>query len=91
MSMPADRNTLVKVLSLYGIPDKQIKVISAMYKNNILKVKVGSEIFSRFVTEPTFKQGYIVFFLYRKWQRLCKTLLDLNYLDGLSILDRQVI
>ena len=29
-----DVRTLANVLSLYGIPDKYIKVISAMYDNN---------------------------------------------------------
>ncbi|XP_065557819.1 uncharacterized protein LOC136025760 [Artemia franciscana] len=30
-----DRTALVKVLSLYGIPDKYIKVTSTMYKNSV--------------------------------------------------------
>nr|CAG4635374.1 EOG090X03SX [Artemia franciscana] len=40
----ADRNALAKALSLYGIPDKYIKVISAMYENNTADVKLGNEI-----------------------------------------------
>ena len=35
-----DRRALVKVLFLYGIPDKYIKVICAMYENNTAAVKV---------------------------------------------------
>ncbi|XP_065582485.1 uncharacterized protein LOC136041688 [Artemia franciscana] len=34
-----DRRTLTKVLSLYGIPEKYIRVICAMYKNNTAAVK----------------------------------------------------
>ena len=33
-----DRRALAKVLSLYGIPDKYIKVISAIYENNTAAV-----------------------------------------------------
>ena len=39
-----DRRALTKVLSLYGIPGKYIKVICAMYKNNTSAVKVGNEV-----------------------------------------------
>ena len=39
-----DRRALTKVLLLYGIPEKYIKVICAMYKNNTAAVKVGSEV-----------------------------------------------
>jgi len=35
---------LVKVLFLYGIPDKYIKMIRAMYENNTAAVKVGNEV-----------------------------------------------
>ena len=35
-----DRSALAKVLSLYGILDKYIKVICAMYENNTAVVKV---------------------------------------------------
>jgi len=35
----ADRRTLVKVISFCPIPDKYIKVIGAMHKNNIAPVK----------------------------------------------------
>ena len=35
-----DRRELAKVLSLYGIPEKYIKVICAMYENNTAAVKV---------------------------------------------------
>jgi hypothetical protein len=37
-----NRRALVMVLSLYGISDKYIKVISAMYMNNTAAVKVGT-------------------------------------------------
>jgi hypothetical protein len=38
--------TLVKVLSLCGIPDKYDKVISAIYENEIATVKVGNDLSS---------------------------------------------
>ena len=40
------RRALEKVLSLYGVPGKYIKVISAMYGNSTAEVKVGSEVSS---------------------------------------------
>ena len=39
-----DRRALAKVSFLYRIPDKYIKVISAMYKNNDATVKVGNAV-----------------------------------------------
>ena len=42
-----DRRAL-KVLSLYGIPVKYIKVISTMYENNTAAVRVGNEVGSWF-------------------------------------------
>ena len=39
-----DRRALAKVLSLYGIPDKYMKVISTMYENNTATVKIGNEV-----------------------------------------------
>ena len=39
-----DRRALAKILSLYGIPDKYIKMISAMSENNSAAVKVGNEV-----------------------------------------------
>ena len=39
-----DRKASAKVLSLYGVPDKYIKVICAMYENNTGKVEVGNEV-----------------------------------------------
>jgi hypothetical protein len=45
-SDPVDRRALVKVLFLYGIPDKYIEVINTMYENNIAAVKVGNEVSS---------------------------------------------
>ena len=43
-----DRRALAKVLSLYGIPDKHMRVISPMYENNAAVVKVGIEVNSWF-------------------------------------------
>jgi len=39
-----DKRDLEKVLSLYGIPDKYIKEINAIYENNTAVVKVGNEV-----------------------------------------------
>jgi hypothetical protein len=44
----------VTILSLYGIPDKYIKLISAMCKNNIAAVKVGNEASSWFCIKSGF-------------------------------------
>jgi hypothetical protein len=55
-----DRRALVKVLSLYGIPDKCITVISAMYENNTAAVKVGNEVSSWFCINSGVKQGCIL-------------------------------
>jgi len=57
----AGSRALVKVLSYYGILDKYIKVICAMYENNIAAVKVGNEDRSCFPIESGVKQ---VFFFY---------------------------
>ena len=38
----ADRRALAKFLSLYDIPDKYIKVISAMYENNVAAQEMRS-------------------------------------------------
>ncbi|XP_065561239.1 uncharacterized protein LOC136027713 [Artemia franciscana] len=46
-----DRGALAKLLSLYGIPDKYIKVICAMYENNTAAVKVGNKVSSWFYIE----------------------------------------
>ena len=40
------RIALAKVLSLYGIPEKYIKVICAMYENNTAAVQVGNDVSS---------------------------------------------
>jgi hypothetical protein len=55
-----DRKALAKVLSLYGIPDKYIKVISAMSKNNTAAVKVGNEVSSCFFYKSRVKQGCVL-------------------------------
>ena len=55
-----DRRALAKVLSLYGIPDKYIKVISAIYENNTGAVKVGNEVSSWLCIKSGVKQGCVV-------------------------------
>ena len=50
-----DRRALAKVLSLYGIQDKYIKVISAMYENNTAEVKIRNEVSSWFCFESGVK------------------------------------
>ena len=52
-----DRRALTKVLSLYGIPEKYIKVICAMYENNTAAVKVGNEVSNWFCIKSGVKQG----------------------------------
>ena len=55
-----DRRALAKVLSLYGIPVKCIKVIIAMYENNTATVKVGNEVCSWFYIKSGVKQGCVL-------------------------------
>jgi len=55
-----DRRALAKVLSLYGIPDKYIKVISAMYENNTAEFKVGNETSNWFRIKSGVKQGFVL-------------------------------
>ena len=55
-----DRRALAKVLSLYGIPDKYTKVISAMYKNNTAGARVGYEFSSWFCIKSGVKQGCVL-------------------------------
>jgi len=45
---------------LYGIPDKYIKVISAMCEDNAIMVNVGSEVISWFVLNQEFSR--VVFY-----------------------------
>ena len=59
-----DRRALAEVLSLYGIPDKYIKVISAINENNAATVKVGNEVSSCFCIKSGVKQGCVLSFLY---------------------------
>ncbi|XP_065564326.1 uncharacterized protein LOC136029748 [Artemia franciscana] len=56
----ADKKALNKVLSLYGIPNKYIKVISAMHMNGIFAVKVGNEVSNWFRIKSGFKLGCIL-------------------------------
>ena len=55
-----DVRTLANVLSLYGIPDKYIKVVSAVYEKNTAVVKVGNEVSSWFYSKSGFKQGCVL-------------------------------
>ena len=50
----------MKVLSLYGMPDKYIKVISAIYETNIAAVKVGNDVSSWFCSESGFKLSSVL-------------------------------
>ena len=56
-----DRRSLKKVLSLYGIPEKYIKVICAMYGNNTTAVKVENEVSNWFCIKSGVKQGCVLF------------------------------
>ena len=48
------------VLSLYGIPDKYIEVLSAMYENNTAAIKVGNEVSSWFCIKSKVMQGCVI-------------------------------
>ena len=52
-----NRRAIAKVLFVYGIPDKYIKGISAVYENNTTAVKVGKEVSSWFCIKSGVKQG----------------------------------
>ena len=49
----------MKVLSYYGIPDKYVKLISAMYENSIAVVKVRNEVSSWFRIASVIKKGCV--------------------------------
>ena len=55
-----DRRALTKVLSLYGTPEKYIKVICAMYESNTAAVKVGNEVSNWFCIKSGVKQGCVL-------------------------------
>ena len=55
-----DRRALAKVLSLYGILEKHIKVISAMHENNTAAVKVVNEVNNWFCIKSGVKQGCVL-------------------------------
>ena len=57
---PVDKRTFAKVLFLYGIPDKYIKLINAMYENNTAAVTVGNEVSSWFCVKSGVKQGCVL-------------------------------
>ena len=48
---------------MYGIPDKYIKMISAMYENNTALVKVGNQVSSWSCIKSSIKQGCVLFHL----------------------------
>ncbi|XP_065565786.1 uncharacterized protein LOC136030643 [Artemia franciscana] len=54
----ADRRALGKFQSSYRIPDKYIKMNSAIYEDNIVAVKVGNMVSSCFHTKSGVQQGY---------------------------------
>ncbi|XP_065575029.1 uncharacterized protein LOC136036656 [Artemia franciscana] len=54
-----DKRALSRVLSLYGILDKFIEVISAMYENNTAVVKVGNKVNSWFRIKSRVQQGSV--------------------------------
>ena len=56
----AVRRALAKVLSLYSIPDKYIKVISVMYENNTSGVKIESEVSIGFRIIVGVKEGCVL-------------------------------
>ena len=55
-----NKRALSKVLSFYDVPEKQMKVISAIYVNNTAVVKVGNEVSSWFCTKSGVKQGCVL-------------------------------
>ena len=55
-----NRKALTKVLSLYGIPEKYIKVVCAMYENNTVAVNVRNEVSNWFCIKSGVKQGYVL-------------------------------
>ena len=91
---------------MYGIPDKYIEVISAMYENNIARVKAGNEVSSWFCIKPGVMQGCVlspfisIIFMSFVLRSTRKAMgddkikwggkLDLDYNVNLSILDESV-
>ena len=55
-----DRRALATALSFYGIPEKYITVICAMYENNTTAVKKGNEIRKWFCIKSGAKQGCVL-------------------------------
>ena len=56
-----DRRASTNVLSLCGIPNKYIKVISAKHDNNTAAVKVGNEVSGWLRIKSGDKQGCVLF------------------------------
>ena len=91
-----DSKALAKILSLYGIPDKYIKVICVMYENNTAGVKVGNEVANWFCIKSGFIWIILTDFMLRSIgkaigdigiQQGGKTLLNIGYTDDLGLLD----
>ena len=55
------RRALAKVISLYSVQDKYIKLISAIYENDTAAVKVGNEVTSWFRAKSGLKQGFVLY------------------------------
>lgn len=56
----ASRSALLKILPLYGIPDRYVRVISALYMNNMAAVKIEGEVSAWFSVESGVKQGCVL-------------------------------
>ena len=56
-----DRRALAKILSLYSIPGKYMKVISTMYENSTAAVKEGNEVRSWFRIKSGVKHVCVLF------------------------------
>ena len=54
------RRALANVLSLYGIPDRYIKVISSMCENITVVVKAGNEASTWFCVKFTVNQACVI-------------------------------
>ena len=55
-----DRRALTNILSLFGIPDKHIKMINTMYENKTTMVKEWNKISSWFCIISGVKQGWVL-------------------------------
>ena len=55
-----DTRAFAKVFCLYGIPEKYMKVICAMYENNTTAIKVGNKVSNKFCIKSGVKQGCVL-------------------------------